>query len=195
MLCIGKRQVDINFKLVSFFWFSLPLARLYNHAIIRWFVEGRSILLHRGNNLAVFSTSFWNALQYICQWKGQKCYLKILQKCWIEQIEKILSKMAPNHGFQIWSISTRKYPAHTSAIVTFFYFVLANREGQGNRFRTPFIFTTPCLLWLFFPNWKPSLLHSNIGPQALWSAVCQCLTSIPKSAYRDAFREWIHRLK
>ena len=31
--------------------------------------------------------------------------------------------------------------------------------------------------------------------QALGSVIYQCLTSIPKSAYREAFRQWIHGLE
>ena len=50
--------------------------------------------------------------------------------------------------------------------------------------------------FFLFPKVKTFLVgRSYQSRQAFGSAIFQYLTSIPKSAYLDAFRKWIHRLK
>ena len=61
-------------------------------------------------------------VQYRCQWKGKKRYCKILQRCGIEEIEKILSEMAPSHGFQTCLTCTWWCPrAHMLPLLQFFF--------------------------------------------------------------------------
>ena len=83
-------------------------------------------------------------------------------------------------------------PAHTSAIVTAFL----KKEKVTVLPHPPYSpDLAPCDFFLF-PKLKTFLAGWKYqSRQALGSAIHQYLITVPKSAYRDAFKKWIHRLK
>ena len=75
-------------------------------------------------------------------------------------------------------------------------------ERKSNCFASPPppphpVFPRPCPMWFqLLPKLKAFLAGRKYqSRQALGSAIHQYLITVPKSAYRDAFKKWIHRLK
>ena len=96
----------------------------------------------------------------------------------------------PATGFKHVRLLHDNAPPHTSAIVTAF---LKKEKVTVLPQYSPDL--APCDFFLF-PKLKAFLAGRKYqSRQALGSAIHQYLISVPKSAYRDAFKKWIHRLK
>ena len=125
--------------------------------------------------------------------KGQKHHRKVLQRRSIEATEKVLSeKRRPATGFKHVRLLHDNAPAHTSAIVTAFLkkekvTVLPHPPSSPD--------LAPCD-FILFPKLKAFLAGQKYqSRQAPGSAILQYLITVPTSAYRDAFKKWIHHLK
>ena len=124
--------------------------------------------------------------------KGEKHHRKVLQRRSTEETEKVLSETTPCHWFKHVRLLHDNAPSHTSAIVTAFL----KKEKVTVLPHPPYSpDLAPCDFFLF-PKLKASLAGRKYqSRQALGSAIHQYLITVPKSAYRDAFKKWIHRLK
>ena len=104
----------------------------------------------------------------------------------LKKLKKILSETTSSNGFQRCSTST---PIHLTLLHFF-----AKRDGNSLSHTSYSPDLALCDFFLF-PKLKTSLSGQRYqSRQTLGSAVYQYLTSIPKSAYRDAFRKWTRRL-
>ena len=117
----------------------------------------------------------------------------------LKKLKKYYQKRRPVTGFKYVRLLHDNAPAHTSAIVTAFLkkekvTVLPHPTPPP----TPPPYSpdlAPCDFFLF-PKLKAFLAGRKYqSRQALGSAIHQYLITVPKSAYRDAFKKWIHRLK
>ena len=132
------------------------------------------------------SSSLVNALRYRCQWKRAKALLANNTKMsywrnWTNYYQKRSLVSGPN-------MSDFYMPIRLQLLLFIFF-----TKREGNSFTISSLFTRPCSLWppfVFLRNYR-----RYRSRQALWSDAYQCFTSIPKSAYREEFRKWIHRLK
>ena len=121
----------------------------------------------------------------------------------LKKLKKFYQKRRPATGFKHVRLLHDNAPAHnTSAIVTAFLkkekvTVLPSLPPPPPPPPPP-VFPTPCPLWFLFVSEIESIPCSAdkcLSRQALGSAIHQYLITVPKSAYLDAFRKWIHRLK
>lgn len=110
----------------------------------------------------------------------------------LKKLKKYYQKRRTVTGFKHVRLLHDNAPAHTSQIVREFLksekvTVLPHPPYSPD--------LAPCDFFLF-PKLKNFLSGRRYNSrQAVGSAVSQCLRGIPKSAYRDAFQKWIHRLK
>ena len=91
-------------------------------------------------------------------------------------------------------------PAHTSTIVTAFLkkekvTVLPHHPPPPPPPPPVFPNLAPCDFFLFLKLKAFLAGRKYQSRQALGSAIHQYLITVPKSAYRDAFKKWIHWLK
>ena len=110
----------------------------------------------------------------------------------LKKLKKYYQKRRPATGFKHVGLLHDNAPAHTSAIVTAFL----KKEKVTVLPHSPYSpDLAPCDFFLF-PKLKTFLAGRKYqSRQALGSAIHQYLITVPKSAYRDAFKKWIHRLK
>ena len=123
----------------------------------------------------------------------QKHHRKVLQRRSTEETEKsIIRNDALPLVLNMSVFYMTMPPAHTSAIVTAFL----KKEKVTVLPQPPYSpDLAPCDVFLF-PKLKAFLAGRKYkSRQALGSAIHQYFITVPKSAYRDAFKKWIHRLK
>ena len=124
--------------------------------------------------------------------KGKSITGKYYKDVVLKKLKKYYQKRRPATGFKHVRLLHDNAPAHTSAIVTAFL----KKEKVTVLPHPPYSpDLAPCDFFLF-----PKLKSFLAGPkyqsrQALGSAIHQYLITVAKSAYRDAFKKWIHRLK
>ena len=108
----------------------------------------------------------------------------------LKKLKKYYQKRRPATGFK--HVRLLHDNAHSSYLRNS-YGVF--EERNKNCFASPPVFHRPCDFFLF-PKLKAFLAGRKYqSRQALGSAIHQYLITVPKSAYRDAFKKWIHRLK
>ena len=124
--------------------------------------------------------------------KGKSITGKYYKDVVLKKLKKYYQKRRPATGFKHVCLLHDNAPAHTSAIVMAFLkkekvTVLPHPRYSPDH--------APCDFFLF-PKLKAFLAGRKYqSRQALGSAIHQYLITVPKSAYRDAFKKWIHRLK
>ena len=124
--------------------------------------------------------------------KGKSITGKYYKDVVLKKLKKHYQKRHPATGFKHVRLLHDNAPAHTSAIVTAFL-----KKEKVTVLPHPLYSPdlNPCDFFLFpkskafLPGWKYQ------SQQALGSAIHQYLITVPKSAYHDAFKKWIHRLK
>ena len=124
--------------------------------------------------------------------KGKSITGKYFKDVVLKKLKKYYQNRRPATGFKHVRLVHDKAPAHTSAIVTAFL----KKEKVTVLPHPPYSpDLAPCDFFLF-PKLKAFLAGRKYqSRQALGSAIHQYLITVPKSAYRDAFKKWIHRLK
>ena len=124
--------------------------------------------------------------------KGKSITGKYYKDAVLKKLKKYYQKRRPATGFKHVRLLHDNAPAHTSAIVTAFL----KKEKVTVLPHPPYSpDLAPCDFFLF-PKLKAFLAGRKYqSRQALGSAIHQYLITVPKSAYRDAFKKWIHRLK
>ena len=124
--------------------------------------------------------------------KGKSITGKYYKDVVLKKLKKYYQKLHPATGFKHVRLLHDNAPAHTSAIVTAFL----KKEKVTVLPHPPYSpDLAPCDFFLF-PKLKAFLAGRKYqSQQALGSAIHQYLITVPKSAYRDAFKKWIHRLK
>ena len=124
--------------------------------------------------------------------KGKSITGKYYKDVVLKKLKKYYQERRPATGFKHVRLLHENAPAHTSAIVMAFLkkekvTVLPHPSYSPD--------LAPCDFFLF-PKLKAFLAGRKFqSRQALGSAIHQYLITVPKSAYRDAFKKWIHRLK
>ena len=124
--------------------------------------------------------------------KGKSITGKYYKDVVLKKPENNYQKRRPATGFKHVRLLHDNAPAHTSAIVTAFL----KKEKVTVLPHPPYSpDIAPCDFFLF-PKLKAFLAGRKYqSRQAFGSAIHQYLITVPKSAYRDAFKKWIHRLK
>ena len=128
--------------------------------------------------------------------KGKSITGKYYKDVVLKKLKKYYQKRRPATGFKHVRLLHDNAPAHTSAIFTAFL----KKEKVTVLPRPPPPpppppDLAPCDFFLF-PKLEAFLAGRKYqSRQALGSAIHQYLITVPKSAYRDAFKKWIHRLK
>ena len=124
--------------------------------------------------------------------KGKSITGKYYKDVVLKKLKKNYQKRRPATGFKHVRLLHDNAPAHTSAIVTAFL----KKEKVTVLPHPPYSpDLAPCDFFLF-PKLKAFLAGRKYqSRQALGSAIHQYLITVPKLAYRDAFKKWIHRLK
>ena len=108
----------------------------------------------------------------------------------LKKLKKYYQKRRPATGFKHVRLLHDNAPAHTFAIVTAFL-----KKEKVTVLHPPPPDLAPCDFFLF-PKLKAFLAGRKYqSRQALGSVIHQYLITVAKSAYRDAFKKWIHRLK
>ena len=130
--------------------------------------------------------------------KGKSITGKYYKDVVLKKLKKYYQKRRPAAGFKHVRLLHDNAPAHTSAIVTAFLkkekvTVLPHPPPPP----PPSPQTLPHVIDFFlFPKLKAFLAgRKYYSRQVLGSAIHQYLITVPKSAYRDAFKKWLHRLK
>ena len=125
--------------------------------------------------------------------KGKSITWKYYKDVVLKKLKKYYQKRRPATGFKHVRLLHDNAPAHTSAIVTAFLKKTSPPPLPPPPPYSPDL--APCDFFLF-PKLKAFLAGRKYqSRQALGSAIHQYLITVPKSAYRDAFKKWIHRLK
>ena len=124
--------------------------------------------------------------------KGKSITGKYYKDVVLKKLKKYYQKRRPATGFKHVRLLHDNAPAHTSAIVTAFL----KKEKVTFCLTHPYSpDLAPCDFFLF-PKLKAFLAGRKYqSRQALGSAIHHYLITVPKSAYRDALKKWIHRLK
>ena len=124
--------------------------------------------------------------------KGKSITGKYYKDVVLKKLRKYYQKRHPATGFKHVRLLHDNAPAHTSAIVTAFL----KKEKVTVLPHPPYSQDLgPCDFFLF-PKMKAFLAGRKYqSRQALGFAIHQYLITVPKSAYPDAFKKWIHRLK
>ena len=124
--------------------------------------------------------------------KGKSITGKYYKDVVLKKLKKYYQKRCPATGFKHFRLLHDNAPAHTSAIVTAF---LKKEKVTVLPYPPYSPDLAPCDFFLF-PKLKAFLAGRKYqSRQALGSAIHQYLITVPKSAYRDVFKKWIHRLK
>ena len=132
---------------------------------------------------------WWRSRNKSASEKGQTHHRKVLQRL-LKKLKKYYQKRRPATGFKHVRLLHDNAPAHTSAIVTAFL-----KKEKVTVLPPPPPDLAPCDFFLF-PKLKAFLAGRKYqSRQTLGSAMHQYLMTVPKSAYHDAFKKWIHRLK
>ena len=123
--------------------------------------------------------------------RGKSITGKYYKDVILKKLKKYYQKRRPATGFKHVGLLHDNAPAHTSAIVTAFL----KKEKVTVLPHPPYSpDLAPCDFFLF-PKLKAVLAGRKYqSRQALGSAIHQYLITVPKSAYHDAFKKWIHRL-
>ena len=124
--------------------------------------------------------------------RGKSITRKYYKDVVLKKLKKYYQKRRPATGFKHVRLLHDNAPAHTSAIVTAFL----KKEKVTVLPHPPYSpDLAPCDFFLF-PKLKAFLAGRKYqSRQALGSAIHQYLITVPKSAYCDTFKKWIHRLK
>ena len=110
----------------------------------------------------------------------------------LKKLKKYYQKQRPTTGFKHVHLLQYNAPAHTSAIVTAFL----KKEKVTVLPHPPYSpDLAPCDFFLFATLKSFLAGRKYQSRHALGSAMHQYLITVPKSAYRDAFKKWIHWLK
>ena len=124
--------------------------------------------------------------------KGKSITGKYYKDVVLKKLKKYYQKRRPATGFKHVRLLHDNAPAHTSAIVTAFL----KKEEVTVLPHPPYCPDLAPCDFVLFPKLKAFLAGRKYqSRQALGSAIHQYLITVPKSAYRDAFKKWIHRLK
>ena len=124
--------------------------------------------------------------------KGKSITGKYYKDVVLKKLKKYYQKRCPATGFKHVRLLHDNAPAHTSAIVTAFF----KKEKVTVLPHPPRIPQTLPHVIFWFPKLKAFLAGRKYqSRQALGSAIHQYLITVPKSAYRDAFKKLKHRLK
>ena len=124
--------------------------------------------------------------------KGKNITEKYYKDVVLKKLKKYYEKRRPATGFKHVRLLHDNAHAHTSAIVTAFLnketvTVLPHPQCSPD--------LAPCD-FLLLPKLKSFLVVRKYqSRQALGSAIHKYLITVPKSAYRDDFKKWIHRLQ
>ena len=124
--------------------------------------------------------------------KGKSITGKYYKDVVLKKLKKYYQKRRPATGFKHVRLLHDNAPAHTSAIVMAFL-----KKEKVTVLPHPLYSPdlAPCDFFLF-PKLKAFLAGRKYqSRQALGSAIHQYLITVPKSAYLDAFKNWIHLLK
>ena len=125
--------------------------------------------------------------------KGKSITGKYYKDVVLKKLKKYYQKRRPATGFKHVRLLHDNAPAHTSAIVTAF---LKKEKVTVLPPPPPSPPYSPAPCDFLFQKLKAFLAGRKYqSRQALGSAIHQYLITVPKSAYRDAFKKWIHRLK
>ena len=124
--------------------------------------------------------------------KGKSITGKYFKDVVLKKLKKYYQKRRPATGFKHVRLLHDNAPAHTSAIVTGF---LKKEKVTVLPHHPYFPDLAPCDFFLFLKLKAFLAGRKYQSQQALGSAIHQYLITVPKSAYRDAFKKWIHRLK
>ena len=125
--------------------------------------------------------------------KGKSITGKYYKDVVLKKLKRYYQKRRPATGFKHVGLLHDNAPTHTSAIVTAFLkkekvTVLPHPPYSPDLAPCDF-FLYPKLKLLFLAGWKYQ------SQQTLGSAIHMYLITVPKSAYCDAFKKWIHWLK
>ena len=122
--------------------------------------------------------------------KGKSITGKYYKNTVLKKLKKIYQKRHPTAGFKPVHLLHDNAPAHSSAIV------FLKKETVTVLPHPPYSpDLSPCDFFLF-PKLKSLLAgQKHRSRHALESAMYQYLITVPKSAYCDPFKKWIHRLK
>ena len=124
--------------------------------------------------------------------KGKSITGKYYKDVVLKKLKKYYQKRRPATGFKHVRLQHDNAPAHTSAIVTAF---LKKEKVTVLPYPPYSPDLAPCDFFLFLKLKAFLAGRKYQSRQALGSAIHQYLIAVPKSAYRDAFKKWIHRLK
>ena len=129
--------------------------------------------------------------------KGKSITGKYYKDVVLKKLKKYYQKRRPATGFKHVRLLHDNAPAHTSAILS----AILKKEKVTVWPHPPAppppppSDLAPCDFFLF-PKLKAFLAGRKYQSQkALGSAIHQYLITVPKAAYRDTFKKWIHRLK
>ncbi|XP_060080781.1 histone-lysine N-methyltransferase SETMAR-like [Ylistrum balloti] len=110
----------------------------------------------------------------------------------LTKLKKYYKKRRPATGFKHIRLVHDNAPTHTTAIVTAFL----KKEKVTVLPQPPYSPDLAQCDFFLFPKLKSFLAgRKYTSRQALGAVIHQYLITVPKSAYSDAFRKWIHRLK
>ena len=110
----------------------------------------------------------------------------------LKKLKKYFQNRRPTTGFKHVRLLHDNVPAHTSTIVKAFL----KRTKVTILPRPPYSPDHAPSDFFLFPKLKSFLAGRKYQSRhALASDMHQYLISVPKSAYRAAFKKWIHRLK
>ena len=124
--------------------------------------------------------------------KGKSITGKHYKDVVLKKLNKYYRKRRPATSFKHVRLLHDNAPAHTSAIVT----VFLKKEKVTVLLHPAYSPDLASCDFFLFPKLKAFLAGRKYqSRQALGSAIHQYLITLPKSAYRDAFKKWIHRLK
>ena len=126
--------------------------------------------------------------------KGKSITGKYYKDVVLKKLKTYFQKRRPATGFKHVRLLNDNAPAHTSAIVTAFLkkekvTVLPHPPYSPDLAPSDFFLLSKLKAFLAGRKYQ--------SQQALGSAIHQYmyLITVPKSAYREAFKKWIHRLK
>ena len=124
--------------------------------------------------------------------KGKSITGKYYKDVVLKKLKKYYQKRRPATGFKHVRLLHDNAPAHTSAIVTAFL----KKKKVTVLPHPPYSPDLAPYDFFLFPKLKAFLAGRKYqSRQALGSDIHQYLITVPKSAYRGAFKKWIHRLK
>jgi transposase len=124
--------------------------------------------------------------------KGKSITGKYNKDVVLKKLKKYYKKRGPVTGFKHIRHLHDNAPAHISTIVSPFL----KKEKVTVLPHPPYSPDLARCDFFLFPKLKSFLAGRKYrSRQALGPAIYQYLITVPKAAYRDAFKKWIHRLK